>query len=156
MLKNLQNRNKGFTIVEVMIVLAIAGLIILIVFLAVPALQRSSRNTQARNAAAAVLAVVNEYTANNGGTFPTAVAIAADGTINVTGAGTAAAGKTQSGYTANATGTMPAAQGAYSVALNRKCNATGTDLAAGAAPRAVSVLYRVETGTATATQCTES
>jgi prepilin-type N-terminal cleavage/methylation domain-containing protein len=35
----------GFTIIEVMIVLAIAGLILLIVFLAVPALEREARNT---------------------------------------------------------------------------------------------------------------
>lgn len=41
-----RKRDEGFTIIEVMIVLAIAGLIMLIVFLAVPALQRSSRNTQ--------------------------------------------------------------------------------------------------------------
>ena len=40
------SEQKGFTIIEVMIVLAIAGLIILIVFLAVPALQRNGRNTQ--------------------------------------------------------------------------------------------------------------
>src|SRR3954468_7968902 len=46
MLKNLKKSNEGFTIIEVMIVLAIAGLILLIVFLAVPALQRNSRNTQ--------------------------------------------------------------------------------------------------------------
>ncbi|HPW47952.1 MAG TPA: prepilin-type N-terminal cleavage/methylation domain-containing protein, partial [Candidatus Saccharibacteria bacterium] len=32
---------KGFTIIEVLIVLAIAALILLIVFLAVPALQRN-------------------------------------------------------------------------------------------------------------------
>lgn len=45
--KHKQDRSsQGFTIIEVMIVLAIAGLILLIVFLAVPALQRSSRNTQ--------------------------------------------------------------------------------------------------------------
>jgi prepilin-type N-terminal cleavage/methylation domain-containing protein len=41
-----ERSDKGFTIIEVMIVLAIAGLILLIVFLAVPALQRSSRNTE--------------------------------------------------------------------------------------------------------------
>jgi prepilin-type N-terminal cleavage/methylation domain-containing protein len=49
MLHNLKKRNEGFTIIEVMIVLAIAGLIMLVVFLAVPALQRNSRNTQRNN-----------------------------------------------------------------------------------------------------------
>ena len=37
---------KGFTIIEVVLVLAIAGLIFLMVFIALPALQRSQRNTQ--------------------------------------------------------------------------------------------------------------
>ena len=45
MLSKLKKSNQGFTIIEVMIVLAIAGLILLIVFLAVPALQRNGRNT---------------------------------------------------------------------------------------------------------------
>ena len=47
-------REEGFTIIEVLIVLAIAGLILLIVFLAIPALQRNSRNTQRKNDSAGV------------------------------------------------------------------------------------------------------
>ncbi|RYF27788.1 MAG: type II secretion system protein [Chloroflexi bacterium] len=44
---NTLNKNeKGFTIIEVVLVLAIAGLIFLMVFIALPALQRSQRNTQ--------------------------------------------------------------------------------------------------------------
>ena len=39
------NSKKGFTIIEIMIVLALASLILLIVFLAVPAMQRNARNT---------------------------------------------------------------------------------------------------------------
>lgn len=57
----------GFTIIEVLIVLAIAGLIMLIVFLAVPALQRNSRNTQRSNDAARVAGAINECLANNNG-----------------------------------------------------------------------------------------
>lgn len=69
MLKNLLNkkRQEGFTIVEVMIVLAIAGLIILVVFLAVPALQRNSRNTQRNNDASLIGAAVNECLNNRNG-----------------------------------------------------------------------------------------
>ena len=40
---------KGFTIIEVVLVLAIAGLIFLMVFVALPALQRSQRDTQRKN-----------------------------------------------------------------------------------------------------------
>lgn len=70
MLKNSSKRNQGFTIIEVLIVLAIAGLILLIVFLAVPALQRNSRNTQRKNDVAAVLGAVNEWSNNNNGKVP--------------------------------------------------------------------------------------
>src|SRR5687767_1601772 len=65
----LQNKEKGFTIIEVLIVLAIAGLIVLIVFLAVPALQRNSRNTQRKNDASQVLGAVQEDVNNNNGAY---------------------------------------------------------------------------------------
>lgn len=71
MLNKVKNRKQeGFTIIEVLIVLAIAGLILLIVFLAVPALQRNSRNTQRRNDVAQILGAVTEYTNNNNGSLP--------------------------------------------------------------------------------------
>jgi len=63
----LKKQTEGFTIIEVLIVLAIAGLIMIIVFLAVPALQRNQRNqtyrTEANNAANAY----QEVSANKGG-----------------------------------------------------------------------------------------
>ena len=70
MLNKLKKSNKGFTIIEVMIVLAIAGLILLIVFLAVPALQRSSHNTSRKNDAANISAAIATYETNNSGTLP--------------------------------------------------------------------------------------
>jgi len=77
MLRNLKKQAEGFTIIEVLIVLAIAGLILLIVFLAVPALQRNSRNTQRKNDVASILGAVSEYTNNNSGALP-----ATSGTFN--------------------------------------------------------------------------
>ena len=62
--------NKGFTIVEVLIVLAIAGVILATILIAVPALQRNSRNTQVKQAATALVAGAQEYAAANGGTLP--------------------------------------------------------------------------------------
>ncbi len=62
---------KGFTIIEVLIVLAIAGLILLIVFLAVPALQRNARNTQRKNDAAALQSAMANFSSNNNGSLPT-------------------------------------------------------------------------------------
>ena len=49
MAKNNTNSKQGFTIIEVVLVLAIAGLIFLMVFVALPALQRSQRDTARRN-----------------------------------------------------------------------------------------------------------
>ena len=60
----LYNRRKaaGFTIIEVMIVLAIAGIIMAIVFLAIPAIQRSNRNTQRRSDATRLGGLAVSYT----------------------------------------------------------------------------------------------
>lgn len=77
MLSKLNKKAQGFTIIEVLIVLAIAGLILLIVFLAVPALQRNSRNTSRRNDIAAVLGAYQEFVNNNGAVAP-ANALGAD------------------------------------------------------------------------------
>ena len=61
---------KGFTIIEVVLVLAIAGLIFLMVFIALPALQRSQRNTQREDDFARVLTAVNSFQTNNSGKVP--------------------------------------------------------------------------------------
>ena len=45
----MRNSKKGFTISEVVLVLAIGGLIFLMVFIALPALQRSQRDTQRKD-----------------------------------------------------------------------------------------------------------
>lgn len=158
MLSNLKKRNGGFTIIEVLIVLAIAGLILLVVFLAVPALQRNSRNTQAKNAASAVLGAISEYVNNNDSQLPTALSIT-NGAISVTGTGTASTGKTQGGYTGSvvAAATMPAKTGIFNVALNTKCSSGTAFDTYGSSPRAVAVGFLIETGTGTtATQCVES
>ena len=65
-----KNNKKGFTIIEVVLVLAIAGLIFLMVFIALPALQRSQRNTRRRQDMSRILAAFNAYQANNNGNFP--------------------------------------------------------------------------------------
>ena len=62
--------NKGFTIVETLIVLAIAATIVAVVLLSVPGLQNSSRNTQLKTAANDVLADISTFTSNNNGTGP--------------------------------------------------------------------------------------
>lgn len=61
------NTKKGFTIIEVVLVLAIAGLIFLMVFVALPALQRSQRDTQRRDDYGMLSSAITNYSANNGG-----------------------------------------------------------------------------------------
>lgn len=69
-MSNKQNQTKGFTIIEVVLVLAIAALIFLLVFLALPALQRSRRDTQRRDDVSRVLSQVQTWQANNNGQVP--------------------------------------------------------------------------------------
>lgn len=93
--QKIKNNSEGFTIIEVMIVLAIAGLILLIVFLAVPALQRSSRNTSRKNDASRVASAVSEFVSDNNGSLPgqetgayVAATAATDGSTILKDAGT--------------------------------------------------------------------
>ncbi|MNQ82010.1 hypothetical protein D3C85_970490 [compost metagenome] len=70
---NVQHKSeKGFTIIEVVLVLAIAGLIFLMVFIALPALQRNQRDTARKSDVSTIASGVSSYTGNNRGNFPTA------------------------------------------------------------------------------------
>lgn len=65
-----KNKEKGFTIIEVVLVLAIAGLIFLMVFIALPALQRGQRDTQRRDDVSRFVSQLNSYATNNRGSIP--------------------------------------------------------------------------------------
>ena len=157
MQKTTQRKQHGFTIIEVLIVMAIAALILLIVFLAVPALQRNSRNTQYKNAVGSILGAVNEYTANNNGALPQDLSIdPASGNILLyaTPGGTAVvSGKTQAGYSADVGTTAPTDAGDFRLILNRKCNGNAIGETVN---RSVIVVFNVETANDVAQQCTES
>ncbi len=71
---NVQKQQKGFTIIEVVLVLAIAALIFLMVFIALPALQRGQANSARKNDAAAIAAAIGTYRTNTNGTVPTTYA----------------------------------------------------------------------------------
>ena len=64
-------KQQGFTIIEVVLVLAIAGLIFLMVFIALPTLQKNQRDTQRRNDVSRFKAQINQFQANNKGDVPT-------------------------------------------------------------------------------------
>lgn len=161
---NHKTKQSGFTIIEVLIVLAIAGLILLIVFLAVPALQRNSRNTQARNEAASVLGGVNEFITNNNGKLPTA-------SLSLTAGSDAAKifsnvklnTLTTVRVEAEAGTTVPSGTEAV-VAIQAKCaSATSTNDAAGrgnitaaGASRQFALIYLIESSTGQLLACTDS
>ena len=52
---------KGFTIIEVVLVLAVAGLIFMMIFLILPVLQRAERDNERKQEASRILAAINEY-----------------------------------------------------------------------------------------------
>ena len=82
-----QNKNiKGFTIIEVVLVLAIAGLIFLMVFIALPALQAGQRDTARKSDVSNVAAAITSYTGANRGAFPDTGKLATQ--LGVTGSGT--------------------------------------------------------------------
>ena len=64
------SQKPAFTIIEVVLVLAIAGLIFLMVFIALPALQRNQRDTQRKNDMARLKTALDNYKANNRGQIP--------------------------------------------------------------------------------------
>jgi prepilin-type N-terminal cleavage/methylation domain-containing protein len=166
-----QKRDQGFTIIEVLIVLAIAALILLIVFLAVPALQRNSRNTSRRADVSNMLASINEFVSNNNGAQPTTATWAAP--AMVWGAGTTSetklnfytkstgTGSGQVNYVAayapeDWSGTIDASYDRVVIVAGGQCDATGKKIGAGGA-RAVAALYTIENGANSfAPQCVSS
>jgi len=151
MKNQIRKRSEGFTIIEVLIVLAIAGLIMLIVFLAVPALQRNSRNTQRKNDIAAILGAVNEWSNNNNGKVP------ADQTELNTALLNAKLGVYEGAVTWDSGDTTnPANTDTVVLAVRAKCDpANGNDAIDGSS-RSIVALYTVETGGVDDPICTES
>lgn len=160
-----QPKVKGFTIIEVLIVLAIAGLILLVVFLAVPALQRNSRNTQRNSDIASILGAVNEYTNNNNGALPDTLAVDTAGKLTVSDSTsssenqiTANLGYYKSGVSWGGT-TVPATNGTTTstviVYSQAECNTNATQAQGGASvpSRSIAVNYTLE---ANAKQCKAS
>lgn len=141
MLNKIKKDNKGFTIIEVLIVLAIAGLILLVVFLAVPALQRNSRNTQLRNAAATIAGGVNEYIANNNGALP------------ATPGFTITSGEATIGGSSKVKIPGSITSGDIIYNIDKKCNPAGTAVEGTATKRSFALTFSVETGGTAAPQC---
>ena len=61
---------KGFTIIEVVLVLAVAGLIFTMVFVALPALQRSQRDNERRDDMVTLVSKIKQFQNANRGSLP--------------------------------------------------------------------------------------
>lgn len=149
MLNNLkQRKNEGFTIIEVMIVLAIAGLILLIVFLAVPALQRNARNTATKNDASALGAGISEFRSNNDGKNPS----------TITGTGTLTIGAAPDVTSqAKVQGSVQPISAVAATATNTVVFSIGTKCDGTASARAVSIHYWTEQSSGgVGTKCIDS
>ncbi len=68
-MKKLQN-TQGFTIIETSLVLPIAGLILVMAFVALPALQRQTRDAKRKEDAATFMQALTKYQENNRGQLP--------------------------------------------------------------------------------------
>ncbi|HUC96530.1 MAG TPA: type II secretion system protein [Candidatus Saccharimonadales bacterium] len=66
----INQKEKGFTIIEVVLVLAIAALIFLMVFIALPALEISQRDTARKSDVGVASSGVESFVSNNQGKFP--------------------------------------------------------------------------------------
>lgn len=151
MLKKLQKRNsEGFTIIEVMIVLAIAALILLIVLLAVPALQRNSRNTQIRNDASTIAGGINTFVSDYDGAVPNSVT--GTGTVTITDGSDSETIKVAGGTAVTKATTAPTsaiATGTIQVLIGETCGGSTS-------ARAVAIFYSSETSSDPKLNCVDS
>ena len=164
MLSTIKNRKEqGFTIIEVLIVLAIAGLILLVVFLAVPALQRNARNTSRKEDIASIMGGISEYVNNNNGNLPAQLVNSSGNTITIGASGSnqvpvslgfyAPADITLSAYTAGMTNNTTVDN--VRVITGAKCDPDDADVGQPISGSARSIIS-MYTAEPTAKQCSES
>lgn len=153
-------KQKGFTIIEVVLVLAIAALIFLMVFIALPALQRNQRDQARKEVVGKVSSAVTTYQSNKRGTQPangSAIAGYVDGTSadgvksdngSVTGSGSDTLIDNNylviiGAFDASAIGA--ADTNVVQVFTGAKCNDSG-DAAIGGSKRNAAIIVKMENG----------
>lgn len=144
MYKNLKKKTDGFTIIEVLIVLAIAALIMLIVFIAVPALQRNAKNNEIRNNASRLSTAVTEFRTNSNDTTPTSD----DHRKTIASMANVSEVKVQLG------GSGALSEDSYRVVTPGECS--GTSAVSGGAARSVAIQFGLKDGGAANQGCIAS
>ena len=148
--------NKGFTIVEVLIVLAIAGAILAAILIAVPALQRNSRNTTLKRSATLLVSSIQEVEAANGGVPPTSW----NSNVWKYGSGLTYANQVPSSVSSTITvstiTSLPATFAASNIYIyfSALCS-NNTATTTGASASNIAVLYTVETGGINGSGCVQ-
>lgn len=156
--KLLASREEGFTLIEIVIVLAIAAGIMVIVFVAVAGAQAARRDTQRKADVARVRAALELFAGNNAGDYPAAAV-----TGGVCGGGTATStfcnqylgganfvDPNGAPYTIGADGTMGAAVAGTTIIYSRNAQCTANAVAAlASSPRRYGVAIFLEQGGST-------
>lgn len=158
----LKSKNEnGFTIIEVMIVLAVASLIMLIVLLAVPALQRSTRNTNRTADATKTASAVSDCMSNRNNTVAscntTASITGANGTLDTNSLKqltTVTVSNTSPATLALGDANWPADTATIKVFFGEKCAADGASASTtGAVATQFVVIYNNEGGNGNVARC---
>ena len=89
---------RGFTIIETSLVIAIGGLILLMVFVALPALQRQQRDTSRRESVSRVISEIKNYQTHNRGALPALSAVQGDEIVEWSESGTSGNGDSWSDF----------------------------------------------------------
>lgn len=144
-MNQIKSTKKGFTIIEVVLVLAIAGLIFLMVFLALPALQRNQRDTQRKNDLSRVQSSLNQYQANNRGALPALADMGTFKTNYMERNGDAFKDPTGADYDFGTDLGTTGREGKIQYNLGSKCGA-GESLESGAGDRSVALRIKLEGG----------
>ena len=155
----LQQR-KGFTIIEVVLVLAIAALIILMVFIAWPALQRTQRDQARKSDVALIGSTISTFKSNNRGQLPNICElnrlVFRQGTsiyqaVNCEGA----AAVTGSNIITQATVADDSAVGIEQVIVVPGGRCDGNNVRTGGSPRQAALAFAVEANGTPMRQCQE-
>ena len=140
---------KGFTIIEVALVLAIAGLIFLVVFLALPALQRSQRDTARRQDAGRIVSALQNCMSDNQADLTNCYVTGAGGIGGPVGTSGYLGGKLSQITTVNVSvnaNTYPGGNTDAVVVTGGTCSGT-TATASGDPDKNAAVLVNIESGT---------
>lgn len=142
--QNLKQASGGFTIIEVVLVLAIAGLIFLMVFLALPQLQASRRDTQRKSDAGRILAGAENFASNRNGVYPSSVDSDWIAT-NMPGDFTDPSGIAYD-FVSNQTALDDSSAGTIYYSIGSQCTTDGSSGFVPGAPRDIAVQMKLEAG----------